>query len=88
MTSRQDKEKMQSEELERLRREVAERARADALVGEGIKFLVPVDATEQGAAEFDKLVAEKHKKLLHPQVELHVGGCPCLEHHFSKDVTS
>ena len=78
VTSRQDKEKMQSEELERLRREVAERARADALVGEGIKFLFPFDATEQGAAEFDKLVAEKHKKLLVPQVELQVGRLPML----------
>eukprot|EP00960_Hanusia_phi_P006463 185154-Hanusia_phi.AAC.2 len=54
MTRGKDKEKTQNEELERLRREVAARARADA----------------QGAAEFDKLIAEKHKKLLIPQVEL------------------
>ena len=51
---RDQRERAQQEELERLRRDVSERARADA----------------EGAMAFDKLLAEKHKKLLFTPAEI------------------
>ena len=51
---RDQRERAQQDELERLRRDVSERARADA----------------EGAMAFDKLLAEKHKKLLLTPAEI------------------
>jgi len=51
---RDQREQAQQEELDRLRRDVSERARADA----------------EGAMAFDKLLAEKHKKLLLTPAEI------------------
>jgi len=54
LAAREQRERAQQEELERLRRDVSERARADA----------------EGAMAFDKLLAEKHKKLLLTPAEI------------------
>ena len=51
---RDQRERAQQGELESLRRDVSERARADA----------------EGAMAFDKLLAEKHKKLLYTPAEI------------------
>ena len=51
---RDEKERAQAEELERLRRDVEERARADV----------------DGAAAFDRLLQEKHKKLFFTPAEI------------------
>ena len=54
LAMREQRERAQQEELERLRRDVSERARADA----------------EGAMAFDRLLAEKHKKLLLTPAEI------------------
>jgi len=51
---RDQRDRVQQDELERLRRDVSERARADA----------------EGAMAFDKLLVEKHKKLLYTPAEI------------------
>ena len=54
LAMREQRERAQQEELERLRRDVSERARADT----------------EGAMAFDRLLAEKHKKLLLTPAEI------------------